>query len=126
MQPKVHLWVNLVFTVSVACCRVTSILVLLLIYLYAALLFLEHLGDRKSNLHLQRAIALHGLENFEFFVIEFVTEPSLLIVMEQRYIDMVSPDQRYNFSPQAGSNVGNLVEQVCLTLLRAKQLLVKL
>jgi group I intron endonuclease len=58
--------------------------------------FNEHLGGRNSYLHLQSAIALYGLDNFEFFVIEFITDSTLLIAAEQRYMDMVSPDSRYN------------------------------
>jgi group I intron endonuclease len=59
-----------------------------------------------SNSHLQAAIALYGLENFEYFVIEFVTEKELLIKVEQKYLDMVPSNQRYNFSPTAGSCLG--------------------
>jgi hypothetical protein len=59
-----------------------------------------------SNSHLQAAIALYGLENFEYFVIEFVTEKGLLIKEEQKYLDMVPSNQRYNFSPTAGSCLG--------------------
>jgi hypothetical protein len=65
----------------------------------------EHLWQNgsQSNLLLQRAIAKHGLENFEFFVIVFVTGKSQLIAEEQKYIDMVPSNLRYNFCPTAGS-----------------------
>jgi len=46
------------------------------------------------------------LENFEFFVIEFVTEKELLIKVEQKYLDMVPSNLRYNFCPTAGSRLG--------------------
>jgi group I intron endonuclease len=59
-----------------------------------------------SNSHLQAAIALYGLENFEYFVIEFVTEKEQLIKEEQKYMDMVPSNQRYNFCPTAGSCLG--------------------
>jgi group I intron endonuclease len=59
-----------------------------------------------SNCHLQAAIALYGLENFEYFVIEFVTEKEQLIKEEQKYMDMVPSNQRYNFCPTAGSCLG--------------------
>jgi len=59
-----------------------------------------------SNSHLQAAIALYGLENFEYFVIEFVTEKGLLIKEEQKYLDIVPSNLRYNFCPTAGSSLG--------------------
>jgi len=59
-----------------------------------------------SNSHLQAAIALYGLENFEYFVIEFVIEKELLIKVEQKYLNMVPSNLRYNFSPTAGSCLG--------------------
>ena len=66
----------------------------------------EHLwrNEGKSNNHLQSAIALYGLENFEYFVIEFVTDKGLLIKVEQKYLDIVPSNLRYNFCPQKCSH----------------------
>jgi group I intron endonuclease len=68
----------------------------------------EHLyrNGSISNLHLQAAITKHGLENFEFFVIEFVADKMELITVEQKYIDRVPSNLRYNFNPTAGSRLG--------------------
>ena len=68
----------------------------------------EHLwrNEGKSNNHLQSAIALYGLENFEYFVIELVIEKELLIKVEQKYLDIVPSNLRYNFCPTAGSRLG--------------------
>jgi hypothetical protein len=49
---------------------------------------------------------LYGLENFEYFVIAFVTDKELLIKEEQKYMDMVPSNLRYNFCPTAGSCLG--------------------
>jgi len=70
--------------------------------------FCEHIYyHNKSNSHLQAAIALYGLENLEYFVIEFVTENTKLITVEQKYLDMVPSNLRYNFNPTAGSRLGS-------------------
>jgi group I intron endonuclease len=68
----------------------------------------EHLWQNgsKSNILLQRAIAKHGLENFEYFVISFVINNTFLVKEEQKYMDMVPSNLRYNFSPTAGSCLG--------------------
>jgi len=68
---------------------------------------MDHLYyNNSSNTHLQAAIALYGLENFEYFVISFVTDKGLLIKEEQKYMDMVPSNLRYNFCPTAGSSLG--------------------
>ena len=59
-----------------------------------------------SNIYLQNAIRKYGIENFEYIVIEFITDTSLLIAAEQRYLDMILPDSRYNFNPTADSRLG--------------------
>jgi group I intron endonuclease len=67
----------------------------------------EHLFYSKTNEHLQRAITKHGLEHFEFIVVEFCDLDSLL-EREQYYLDWLfslSPELRYNFLPTAGSPV---------------------
>jgi len=53
-----------------------------------------HTGN--SNIYPPRkaeggAITKYGLENFEYIVIEFITDTSVLIDTEQKYLDMVSP-----------------------------------
>jgi len=49
----------------------------------------EHFLYGKSNEHLQRALALYGLDNFEFLIVEFCT-PELLIEREQYYLNWFS------------------------------------
>jgi len=68
----------------------------------------DHLWQNgsQSNTHLQAAIALYGLDNFEYFVISFVADNSVLVATEQKYIDMVPSNLRYNFCPTAGSSLG--------------------
>jgi group I intron endonuclease len=63
----------------------------------------EHLWHNggQSNILLQRAIGKHGLENLEFFVISFVAENSQLIAVEQKYLDMVPSNFRYNIAQNA-------------------------
>jgi len=59
----------------------------------------EHVYYDKSNLHLQRAIALYGLENFEVIVVVFC-EIDLLLEREQYYLDWLfsqPAELRYNF-----------------------------
>jgi group I intron endonuclease len=59
--------------------------------------------------HLQRAWDLYGKEQFVFEVIEFVLDPSELIVIEQEWIDRLQSADRnsgYNVSPTAGSPRG--------------------
>jgi hypothetical protein len=48
-----------------------------------------HTGN--SNIYPKGAITKYGLENFEYIVIEFITDTSVLIDTEQKYLDMVSP-----------------------------------
>src|SRR5436189_4881922 len=62
-----------------------------------------------SNRFLQNSYNKHGKEIFEFAVIEFVDDPSLLIIREQFYIDTYKSFDRlkgYNISPTAGNNLG--------------------
>jgi hypothetical protein len=68
----------------------------------------DHLWQNgsQSNILLQRAIAKYGLDNFSYFVIEFVADNSQLIAVEQKYLDMFPSNLRYNFCPTAGSSLG--------------------
>lgn len=65
--------------------------------------FKEHLNNRHSNIHLQRAFTKYGLEQFSFSVLEFCASDEL-IRLEQKYIDMVS--NKYNICHTAGSTLG--------------------
>jgi len=44
---------------------------------------IQHLNGNLSNILLQRAIKKHGLDAFEFIVVEFVKDTSLLTTCEQ-------------------------------------------
>jgi len=65
--------------------------------------FKEHLGNKHSNIHLQRAFVKYGLDQFNFIVLEFCT-PDKLIELEQKYLNLVS--DKYNICPIAGSSLG--------------------
>jgi len=70
---------------------------------------IQHLNDFSSNIILQRALNKHGLEAFEFLVVEFVTETSLLTTREQLHLDWLfnlSSEFRYNICPTASSMLG--------------------
>lgn len=59
--------------------------------------------SRHGNPNLQRAWDMHG-DVFEFEVLLVVSDLSILIEAEQRFIDDLRPE--YNRSPSAGSNRG--------------------
>jgi len=62
------------------------------------------LGNRHSNIHLQRAFAKYGLAaSGRFVVLKFCTHEKL-IKLEQKYLDLVS--DKYNICPTAGSSLG--------------------
>ena len=67
-----------------------------------------HLYDLKNNKHhsiiLQNSYNKHGVENFEFFILEEISEKENLIIREQYYIDSLNP--KYNCSRVAGSPLG--------------------
>ena len=69
----------------------------------------EHFGNGNSNIHLQRAMAKYGRQNFEFIILEYI-EPikEKLDSAEQRYLDFYKDrwDRLYNISPTAGSTTG--------------------
>src|SRR3954452_19683429 len=48
---------------------------------------IQHLNGISSNIHLQHAFKKYGIENFEFIVIEFVEDTSLLTTSEQVHLD---------------------------------------
>lgn len=58
--------------------------------------------------HLQRAWTKHGADQFVFEVLELVPEKTMLIPVEQSYIDQLKPFGRkgYNICPTAGSCLG--------------------
>lgn len=65
--------------------------------------FKEHLNNRNSNVHLQRAFKKYGFINFNFIVLEFC-EKKELIKQEQIYLDQVA--NKYNICLIAGSVTG--------------------
>src|SRR4051812_46099856 len=70
---------------------------------------MEHIKGHNSNIPLQRAIKKYGLEAFEFIVVEFVEDTSLLTTREQVHLDWlfsVSSELRYNICPTAESRLG--------------------
>jgi len=62
--------------------------------------------NNHDNIYLQRAWNKYGENSFEFFIIEEVTNKTLLIEREQCYIDMYDFDSLYNICPTAGSSLG--------------------
>lgn len=73
------------------------------------------LNNKHVNLYLQRAVNKYGIENFEFEVIEYVSDKELLIEREQFYLDKIlfasENDEKfkifgYNIVRIAGRNLG--------------------
>src|SRR3954467_6117962 len=70
---------------------------------------IQHLNGISSNIILQRAIKKYGLEAFEFLVVEFVENTSLLTTREQVHLDWLFSlleDLRYNICSVASSWLG--------------------
>jgi group I intron endonuclease len=70
---------------------------------------MDHINGRESNIILQRALKKYGIANFEFIVVEFVEDTSLLTTREQVHLDWLfslSSEFRYNICPTAGSWLG--------------------
>jgi group I intron endonuclease len=73
----------------------------------------QHFSELSRNLHrnprLQNSWNVHGEENFEFLVIEFVGAVEDLVVREQYWIDSYDASSRdnYNILPIAGSTRGH-------------------
>jgi group I intron endonuclease len=70
---------------------------------------LEHINNKNSNLHLQRAISKYDLSNFSLYILELLpTDEDLtseelsitLIMLEQKYLDYFK--DKYNINPNAG------------------------
>ena len=58
-------------------------------------------NNKHSNIHLQRAWNKYGENNFDFIIVEEIPEDKLLIV-EQKYLDMVDKEKCYNLTYIAG------------------------
>jgi len=70
---------------------------------------IQHINGNKSNVLLQRAINKYGISSFEFLVVEFVADTSLLTTREQLHLDWLfslSSESRYNICPTAESRLG--------------------
>ena len=72
-------------------------------------------AGRTSNIHLQRAIKLRGLNNFTLYIITVLELPEnmakaakrdLILTLEQKYIDFFPKEQLYNLLFVAGSMYG--------------------
>lgn len=77
-------------------------------------------------MHLQRDIIKYGLKNFEFIVVEFVPDITMLLDTEQKWFNWLfnlSRDFRYNFalprcclSKERGNHPKQLAEGLLLSL----------
>jgi len=70
---------------------------------------IQHLNGLSSNILLQRALKKYGLAAFEFIVMEFVKDTSLLTTREQLHLDWLfslSSEFRYNILSTASSLLG--------------------
>lgn len=67
----------------------------------------SHIAGRNSNIHLQRAITLHGIENFTFLVYEFspYVLPAIL-ELETYYLSLVPAHLLYNIRLSGTSMLG--------------------
>ncbi len=72
----------------------------------------KHLESLRRNDHanryLQNSYNKYGEESFDFRILELSTLDNL-IILEQFYIDLLSPE--YNILPTAGSNLGYVTSQ---------------
>jgi group I intron endonuclease len=59
-----------------------------------------------SNIHLQRAVNLHGIDSFIFVVLEIIENEKFLLNREQFYLDSYKTDMKYNICVIAGSSLG--------------------
>lgn len=70
----------------------------------------SHLYDLRRgnhcNRHLQNAYNKYGEELLKFSVLEVVEIPEDCIIIEQKYIDIINPEDAYNICPIAGSRLG--------------------
>lgn len=70
----------------------------------------SHLYDLRRgnhpNRHLQNAYNKYGEELLKFSVLEVVEIPEDCIIIEQKYIDSINPEDAYNICPIAGSRLG--------------------
>lgn len=68
----------------------------------------RHFSELRNNKHknskLQSSFNKHGIENFKFYVLEFISDKELLIDREQYYIDIEKP--KYNINLIANSSLG--------------------
>lgn len=81
-------------------------------------LYYNHLRELEQNIHsnkkLQYSFNKHGVDNFQFSILEYC-EREVLIEREQYYLDKLKPE--YNHSPTAGNNFGfKLTEETKLLL----------
>lgn len=60
--------------------------------------------NKHDNEHLQRAYNKYKDENFEFTILEYVEDKTILIKREQHYINTLNPE--YNICRIAGSTLG--------------------
>ena len=63
-------------------------------------------NNKHHSAHLQRAWNKYGEDAFEFSMLEYITDKTLLINREQFYLDTIISEKRYNISPTAGSSLG--------------------
>jgi len=73
--------------------------------IYLDVRLIDHFVENNTNEHLQSAIYKHGLDNFIFYVIEFVQDVLQLLVREQYYLDIlfttIPAALIYNFAKDA-------------------------
>jgi predicted GIY-YIG superfamily endonuclease len=85
---------------------------------------IQHING-STNTHLKHALSLYSLEAFEFLVVEFVTDTSLLTTREQEHLDWLFslPEHlRYNYCPTAGSTLGRTLTTEHKTAISAAKL----
>lgn len=66
--------------------------------------------NKHYNEHLQKAWNLYGKDSFEFIIIEYCSDKSLLKKLEQKYLNEIEKEKCYNKTLIAGG--GNLGEEI--------------
>ena len=79
-------------------------------------------AGRHCNPHLQAAWIKYGERAFEFIIIRYIEDCTVLLSAEQEFLDCVPRDMLFNLQPTAGSRLGVRHTEATKAKIRAKQL----
>jgi group I intron endonuclease len=67
-------------------------------------------SSKYQNPHLRNAMDKYGRENFDFYILEYVTNIIDILITEQYYIDWLEPE--YNINPKSNSRLGSITSEI--------------